>query len=264
MKFFHFLTLAIVSLLTMTSCWIETSPPEGLARHTSKLFRFDIDYPLDSSSATLKEKDGFHLLTILDNDDSYRIQLLALKTDDDNRYKFDFYPTIDTLYYKRGVFQTEKKNFFSDRIIRTYSINEYITMETISIFGGDRVYVIYSEFNEEGRSRAHEITKSFRTSSGIGPVNFCKRKLYSLFGDNKVTVFLSYILFSIIGTLLFWIGVAKCFDMDSPVGVTMAIILFVVVFAFIFTNDDFVGYFYGHNNLGHLVAALATLFGQDG
>ena len=264
MKFPQFLTLAIVSLFAMTSCWIESNPPEGLARYSSKLYRYDIDYPLDSSSAAIKDENGFHLLTILDNDKNYRIQVLALKVKDDGRFKFDYYPILDTMYCKNGNLQSETKRFFSDRIIRTYSIDEYLTMETTSIFGGECVYVIYSVFNEIGKSKAYEITESFRSSSGIGPVNFCRRKLYDMLGDNKFTVILSYLLFSLLGTLLFLVSIIKVFDSDSYVGIAVSLIVLVAVFSLIFVTDDFMGYFYGHNNISHYITALATLFGQGG
>ncbi len=264
MKSDQFIALIFICLFTITSCWRETSPEEGLTRYRDKNYRYNIDYPIDSCKTSLDNQGSLQVLTIADNDNNYRIQVLSLKSEQDKRYKFTYYPTVDTLFYKRGEFQSETKEKFNDRIVRTYSVNKYITMETTSIYGGNCIYVIYSEFNEAGKGSACKIKESFKTSSGIGPVNFCKRKLYTLIGDNTFSTVLSYIIFSILLTLLFWGGIFMCFGFDNPTVGFLAIAIYIVVFALFAVTDQFMGYVYGHNNLWHLIRDLLLIFCSEG
>ena len=264
MRFYQFFAIALISLLAITSCWRETSPTEGLDRYRSKDYRYNIDYPIDSCKATLNNQTSHQVLTITDNDNNYRIQVLALKSEKDSRFKFNYYPIVDTLYYKHGEMLSETKEFFSDRINRTYSINKYITMETTSIYGGEYVYVLYSEYNESGQAEACKIKESFKNSSGLGPVNFCKRKIYSLIGDNTFSTILTYIIFSLLFTFLFWGGIFMCFKTDNPAIGILSIIGFIIFFAFFAVTDQFMGYLYGHNNLFHLITGLLLMFCDEG
>ena len=264
MKLCKFIAIASVVILSLTSCWRETSPADGLDRYRSKSFRYNIDYPADSCNVSVSNQTSHHVLTITDNDNNYRIQVLALKSELDKRFKFNYYPTVDTLFYKNGVLQSETKDFFTDRIKRTYSVNKYITMETLSIFGGERIYVLYSEFNESGKAAVSKIKESFKSSSGIGPVNFCKRKIYSLIGDNFFSTLLSYVIFSLLFTFLFWSGLFLCFQLNNHVAIILSAIGFIIVFALFAVTDDFMGYLYGHNNLFYLIAGLMLMFCDEG
>lgn len=264
MRSYPFIAFIFICLFTITSCWRETSPEEGLNRYRDKNYRYNIDYPIDSCKTSLDNQGSLQVLTIADNDNNYRIQVLSIKSEQDKRYKFTYYTTVDTLFYKRGELQSETKEMFNDRIVRTYSVNKYITMETTSIYGVNCIYVIYSEYNEDGKESACKIKESFKTSSGIGPINFCKRKLYALIGDNTFSTVLSYIIFSVLLTLLFWGGIVLCFSFDDPIVGFLAIAIYIVAFALFAVTDQFMGYVYGHNNLWHLIVNLLLLFNNEG
>lgn len=261
-----FVSTAIV-LFSVTSCWQNPVPAEGLTRCNSKTFRYRIDYPSHSCKASSDNKDGMQILEIMDVNKNFMIHVLALKTENDKRFKFDFYPTADTLYYKGyGSRLSEGKNFFNDRILRTYSINDYLTLETTSIYGGQCIYIIYSKFNEQGKAEAEKITNSFRSSSGVGAVNFCKRKIYSILGDNWVSTTLSYFIFSLLFTFIFWIGLLCCFSIgiDNLLVGFFAILLFIAAFGYIALTDEFMGYLYGHNNLWELIEHYLIMVVDEG
>ena len=264
MRFYQFIAFAFICLISTASCWREANPDEGLVRHRDKYYRYNIDYPDNSCKASIDNQASSQVLTIVDNDRNYRIQVLALKAEQDKRYKFDYYSNIDTSFSKCGELQSESKDWLNDRITRTYSVNQYITMETTSIYGGNIVYVIYSEFNEQGESEANKIKESFKTSSCIGPVNFCKRKLYSIAGDNLFSTVVSYLIFSILFTILFWAGIIVCFKPNDPLIVILSVAAFIVTFAAFAATDQFMGYIYGHNNLWHIIQDLLFMFCDEG
>lgn len=264
-KLFQSLAIAAFAFLFLTSCWQAPSPADGLCRHNSKTFRYRIDYPDNMCNVSLDNKTGQQVLQISDKNNNYKIHILALKTENDKRFKFDYYSTIDSLYYTDcGTFAYETKNFFNDKIMRTYSINKYITMESTSIYGGQCIYVIYSTFNEQGKNDAAKITNTFKSSSGIGPINFCKRKIYSIIGDNGFASFLCYLLFSLLFTFGFWGGIVYCCQPDNMWIGCFAIFVFIVLFGYIVLTDEFMGYIYGHNNLFHLIGAYILLFCDEG
>ena len=265
LKFFKSLIISIFVLFSLSSCWRNPTPTEGFGRHNSKIFRYLIDYPNDVCNVSADDSTNQQVLQIGDKNSNYLIHILALKADNDKRYKFGYYTSIDSLYYKdHGTLLSETKDFFSDRITRTYSINQFITMETTSIYGGQYIYVIYSKFNELGKQDAAKITSTFKTTSGIGPINFCKRKIYSIIGDNGFSVFLCYLIFSILLTLGFWGGIVLCCQADNVwVGFSL-IVPFTIIFGCVVLTEEFLGYLYGHNSLFQLIMEYIAMFVDEG
>ncbi len=262
---FSSLAIVLLAILFLPSCRRNPVADEGMELYNSEKFRYLINYPENMCELSVDAKERFHVLQIADKNNNYLIEILAMKTENDKRYKYDYYSTVDTLYYpKLGVCESETKDFWTDWIHRSYTINKYVKMETTSIYAGDIIYVIYAKFNEAGAEDAREIVGNFKTSSGRGATNFCERKIYTLIGDNTWSKVICYALFSIGLTILFWIGIFLCFQIDNAFIGLSTVCIYVVVFGLLVVTDELFGYIYGHNNLFELLGAFLLLFLDEG
>lgn len=260
-----FKNLVLVLLFAFfSSCTLKPKVLDNMEIHTSTEYKYNIYYHLDSCVTSIN-KDGYvETFKIIDRNGNYVVEVIAIKAADEKRFKFDVLPTIDATFYNGLDKQiSENRDFFTDRIERTYEINNAITLKSTSIYGNDIMYVIYSKYNDSGAQQALDIVDSFKSSSGIGPINFLKRKVYSIIGDNFFSAFLNYVIFSLALTILFIYGVYKCLaisDKMGYVGNIIALVLFLIIFGYVAVTDEFMGYIYGHNNIFVLICSYLLLF----
>lgn len=266
MKNYKIILLLLVFVVTMTSCHHTTTAPEGMLRHNVQTYRYFIDYPKDSCKVKTEVDKNVNIFTIADNDGNYHVDVLAIKSGEDERYKFDFYKTLDSLAFDNLPEPIENAHdWYSDYITRKYELGQEVTLETTSIYGGNIIYCIGAKFNSQGREAAQEIVDSFRTSAGRGVTNFCKRKILGWLGDNAFTTFLNYVLFSLLFTAVFWcglVGVVKASD-DKWFIAVLLLILFLFLFGALALYDHMMGYWYGHESLWQFIGAYLLMFLPD-
>lgn len=264
-SFKKFMIFMIV-VLALASCTRSPKAPEGYEHHNSLSHNYIIDYKEGLCDVKISEKSGNNsYISIADKEGTFLVEVLALRAGDEERYKFPYYQTIDSVYAGNLKSLEENKSFWTDEIVRKYALSDEIEMTTRSIYGGDVVYVISSKYYENGKAGAEEIVDSFRSSKTGGAVNFLKRKIYTLMGDNWFTTILNVVIFSLGFTLIFWLGII-CIVHSMENNILVAILLFIlfmVAFGYIAVHDEFMGYLYGHNSLGKLLLSYLLLFLGD-
>ena len=270
MKFLQTLLVAIAAALISASCTRQPQASPGMYLHNSPEHRYYIESPTDACSTSTSNESDTEIHSITDNNGNFTVQILALAAGKDQRFKYDLYNRIDTMYYSAlPPKATEEKSFWSEDIVRTYNIDSLVTLQTTSKYCMGHVYVIYAKYNSDGKDDALKIAKSFSTSSGIGPTNFVKRKLFNLLGDGKAGSgtfsFLYTIVYSIM--LFFGFGIAGMgYAIGSEKNVVLGVVcaavflsLFMALFFYLAVNEQLMGYLYGHNSLGDMITGVLDM-----
>lgn len=259
------LSVALFAAL-LSSCTLSPAAPEGRERYADRAFRFRVDYPageceVSERAEAFGEQAVARVLSIADRGGDYLVQVVAIRAQGDSRLEYGFYPTVDTLCFDLGACVSERRNFLTDAIDRDYAPQGIVSSATRSIYGGKTVYVLLSRCNEQGRERAAAVVDSFRSPDTGGPVNFLRRKIYSLLGDNGFSAVLCYVLFSLGFTIVFWYGGCLCFTASDSWAVTLPLLLlFFAAFGYVAVHDEFMGYLHGYDNLFGLACACLLLF----
>ena len=88
-----------ITVIAFASCTRSPEAPEGFEHHNSLSHSYLIDYKEGECEVNISEENPeISYMSIEDKEGKFLVEVYATKADDDERYKFPYYQTIDSIF----------------------------------------------------------------------------------------------------------------------------------------------------------------------